>query len=383
MADDSDDRTRVRRFPQQRRLWSRSPRFGPHRGAQLWMTLDGPLDRDRLRAALSVVTRRHESLRTSLAVGAGRSEPAQVIDEPVDVELRTTEVTPGRARCPPRRWTNSAPWNGGGGPGPGRGSGAARRRRRRPGGPRPHRARPARRPEFAASGRRGAGRRVRGRRGGAARGGDRAVRRLRDLAQRTLTAEEGAAERAAWADLLTRADAGDLLVHATPVGERRPDPRTYRPDPVPAAAALDALATANGLDADSVLDAVFRVAVWRVTGEGDCLVLLTSRAAATRPSPTPSARWNGNCRCAGVDRRAGVPLRRTGDRRPAARRRAPDRPPGPGRAGRPPGRRTHRPRLLRLPRRRRAGVRRRRPLRDRRGEADRPGRRRAGLRADR
>ncbi|MFJ5676391.1 amino acid adenylation domain-containing protein [Streptomyces sp. NPDC093097] len=270
--------------PQQRRLWSHAPAVGRHRAVQLRVTLDGVLDRDRLRAALSAVVRRHESLRTRLVVGEGRAQPAQVIDDPVDVELRRTELTSGPDAVPSSALDELA--------------GLER---------------------AAVDARNGQGFRVlladigadravllltahvllADRRSlrlvveelAAAYAGEQAQPPAADIVQyadfaawhnELLTAAEGAAERAAWADLLAAADGGAVLGSADPGDGHQPDWRTYRPAPLAAAGRLDAFATANGLDAAAVLDAVFRVVAWRVAGERDCLVLLASSGRSHR-----------------------------------------------------------------------------------------------------
>jgi len=63
--------------PQQRRLWKLRP---DHR-SRLEISVDGPLDRERLRAAFTAVTVRHEALRTRLAHAPYHRLPVQVIEE--------------------------------------------------------------------------------------------------------------------------------------------------------------------------------------------------------------------------------------------------------------------------------------------------------------
>ncbi|WP_274918757.1 non-ribosomal peptide synthetase [Streptomyces sp. WZ-12] len=264
--------------PQQRELWSRSPAVGPHRAVQLRVALDGVLDRGRLRAALSAVVRRHESLRTRLVVSEGRAEPSQVIGDSDAIELRTIEVTSGPdATAPPELEERAAVERAAVDPRNGRGFrvlladiGADR-------------AILLLTAHVLIADR--SSLRLVAEELAVAYAGDEVQPPAADLVQyadfatwhnELLTAEEGTAERAAWSHRLAEAQGGAALGNAAPADGHQPDRRTYRPAPAPAAGALDAFAAANGLDAAAVLDAVFQVVVWRVAGERDCLVLLAS-----------------------------------------------------------------------------------------------------------
>ncbi|WP_372404840.1 amino acid adenylation domain-containing protein [Streptomyces luteireticuli] len=264
--------------PQQRHYWSQLPPVGPHREVQIRMALDGELDRTRLRSALSAVVRRHESLRTGLVVGEGRSSPAQVIDDPADVELRVTEVTPG----PDAALASALDELGAGeraavGPGPGRGFRALLV------GIGTDRAALVL-TAHALIADRSSLRLVAGELA-TAYAGDELLPPVADIVQYAdfaawhndlLATADGAAERAVWADQLAEGDGGSLPSRADRPSGHQPDRRTYRPEPIPVATALDEFATSHKVDAESVLDAVFQVVVWRLAGESSAPVLLTS-----------------------------------------------------------------------------------------------------------
>ncbi|MCB5909712.1 amino acid adenylation domain-containing protein [Streptomyces sp. SF28] len=264
--------------PQQRQQWSQLSSVGPHREMQVWVTLDGGLDRTKLRSALSAVVRRHESLYTSLVVSEGRSVPTQVIGDPADIELRITEVTSG----PGTALTTALDELG-----------AVERASVDPRSGRGFRV-------LLADV--GADRavliltahvmiadrsslRLVAMELAAAYAGDEVLPPAADIVQyadfaawhnELLTAADGAAERAVWADRLAEGDSGSMLSSADRTTGHQPDRRAYRPEPVSVATALDEFATANEIDAESVLDAVFRVMVWRLAGENSALVLLAS-----------------------------------------------------------------------------------------------------------
>ncbi len=75
--------------PQQRHLWATLSRGRKDSFTQSTVTVEGPLDPSRLRAALTSAAAAHESLRTTFTGLAGRTAPVQVVHDPGDVPLAT------------------------------------------------------------------------------------------------------------------------------------------------------------------------------------------------------------------------------------------------------------------------------------------------------
>ena len=81
--------------PLQRRLWAHhSKRAGPFR-VQRVASLEGPLERDALRAALSDVASRYDILRTGFADVPGLTVPVQVIADEANWELADVAIQHG------------------------------------------------------------------------------------------------------------------------------------------------------------------------------------------------------------------------------------------------------------------------------------------------
>ncbi|MYW93712.1 amino acid adenylation domain-containing protein [Amycolatopsis rubida] len=250
--------------PRQRGLWPGSS--APGSSVQMWVSLTGGIDRTRLYSALRAVARRHEALRTSFVSRAGWPEPAQVVGDPAAIELRTAELRDLAELANAER--NEI------GTGPGEGFRAVLAES----GDGPallltaHSLNADLRSLYQVATELAAGYRS-----GEALSRTGAVLQYADFSawhNDLLAAADDIAERAAWAECLDGSDGGAAL--RTGAGERSGRPRTYLRDPEPLAAAVDTFAAAHGLDAESVLAAAFEVAVWRVGGESDRLVLLTT-----------------------------------------------------------------------------------------------------------
>ncbi|MFD5823951.1 amino acid adenylation domain-containing protein [Lentzea sp. NPDC060358] len=260
--------------PRQRALWSQRAVDGLDnvvRAVQLTVLLEGAPERGRLDAALREVVRHHESLRTGLVFHAGRRAPTQTICERSTFSLRAVEVPES------------------GEPGPDLSELAALERE-------------------SVSAALGQGFRalliessgdqatlvltadplnadlsslqlVAAEIAAVCRGEDVTSADLVQYADfsswhnELLTAQEGAADRAVWAGLLA-ADGGGALPRAT-AGDDAVQLRTYRVAPVSCGRALDEFAAQHEVDAEAVLAAVFRAAVWRVGGERGGLLLMT------------------------------------------------------------------------------------------------------------
>ncbi|MEU6189644.1 amino acid adenylation domain-containing protein [Nocardia sp. NPDC047038] len=87
--------TGFRTAPTQRRVWARRIASGVEPFAQLAVQIEGPLDADRLAAAVSAVADRHEALRTRFVPGPGRGLPVQVIDDTAAPLVRATSPAAG------------------------------------------------------------------------------------------------------------------------------------------------------------------------------------------------------------------------------------------------------------------------------------------------
>ena len=82
--------------PQQKRLWAlRQADPDGRYFAQIVAEIDGAVDPERIRAALELIARRHEILRTSLVRPEGMALPLQVIAEEPVVELRCHDLRDG------------------------------------------------------------------------------------------------------------------------------------------------------------------------------------------------------------------------------------------------------------------------------------------------
>jgi len=86
--------------PQQRRLWQWMCLVGPSAfRCSLRLELSGQIDPERLRAAWQQAVARHEAMRTSFRALPGLDLPLQVIGEDVDEQTKYTEIECGEAGC--------------------------------------------------------------------------------------------------------------------------------------------------------------------------------------------------------------------------------------------------------------------------------------------
>jgi amino acid adenylation domain-containing protein/FkbM family methyltransferase len=104
--------------PQQKHLWRLEQSVARHGGGRPFLTratvtLTGPLDVERLQAALHLLSRRHEILRTSLRQCGGLSVAIQVINEPSEWSLRQHDLR-GSGRETQERWIEAwhEQWSG-------------------------------------------------------------------------------------------------------------------------------------------------------------------------------------------------------------------------------------------------------------------------------
>ncbi|WP_217712342.1 non-ribosomal peptide synthetase [Streptomyces sp. NA02950] len=257
--------------PRQRALWSQCATGNAVNAVQVCVRLDGELERGRMDAALGMVVGTHESLRTSFVSHAGRRAPAQVISDPSVVELRAVELRAPTSGEPSRELIElAAAERRSVDSGPGEGFRAVLA------GTGVHQAvllltaHPLNADlgslQLVAADLVAAYRRDEKHSGDVLQYAD-----FSSWHNELLTAPEGVADRAAWADLLD----GDGALPRTTTGEDTVAHRSFRLAPVPCVHALDEFAAEHEIDAEAVLAAAFRTAVWRVSGEHDGLVLMT------------------------------------------------------------------------------------------------------------
>ncbi|SES27200.1 nonribosomal peptide synthetase protein BlmX [Lentzea xinjiangensis] len=252
--------------PRQRALWSQRATGDAVNAAQVSLRLVGELERDRLEAALREVVHEHESLRTSFVSHAGRRVPTQTICERTVVELRAVEVhapEPSRDLAAAERAAV------------GTGSGEGFRALLVESGGDQATLLLTAHPLNADL---GSLQRVAVEIVAAYQGDEKASADFVQYADfstwhnELLIAQDGAADRAAWAALLA-SDGGGAMPPAT-TGDEEVHFRSYRAAPV-SCRALDEFAAEHAVAVEAVLAAVFRAVVWRVGGERGGLLLMT------------------------------------------------------------------------------------------------------------